>query len=235
MAANATKRTLFIPSNCIDWPPPAQHLLPADFPIQVGMLAADFPFRRPVLFGTDPQDPITYNHMYDSAPLRFAARELAMAPRTTSSAAYTTTASEIRELHDKGMGLKTVLRSHEMWNNFIQYTLGPNQTIPNDHENPIVPTVNGIRLDNVPPNLPAPANAVPPMNINAWDPTDNWPLPEPGRQANAICSLYDHYDAHIRRPTPFVNSEPAVRTEFIRQYLTPVNLYLEVRPVLIQS
>lgn len=77
--------------------------------------------------------------------------------------------------------------------------------------------------------IPPLTDPAPRPGINAWTPTNESPLSAPGRQAMSIFSLRDHYDAQLRRPAPLVNSEPAIRAEFFYQFITPVNLWLDVR------
>lgn len=220
---------IYVPSDCIKWDT-ANHLVSDDFPVQNSApLATEFPFPIPTLFGVNANDATTLNAPYPLVPTRFSARQLIMSPRATGST-LTKPALAVERLSDQGLGLEKLYRSREMWDLLKDYVRGPGQPSFTDHRDPTVSNINGRRIDSRHANVMDPPLTQPALNTNAWDHTDTTPLPEPGRQAMAIFSLYDHWDVQLRRRPPMVNSESAVVSEFMTQFAKPVNLYLQVSP-----
>lgn len=230
-ATTESRDRIYIPSECTKWDN-ADHLASDDFPIQNSApLQAEFPFSIPILFGTDASDDTTFNAAYPLPPTCFAARQLITAPRITGGATLTRPALAVERLFEQGLGLEKLYRSREMWDLIKSYSRGPGQPLFTDYQDPTVSDINGRRIDSRHANVMNPPVTQPVLNTNAWDHLDASPLSEPGRQANSIFSLYDHWNVQLRRPPPIVNSESAVASEFMTQFAKPVNLYLEVRVV----
>lgn len=226
-----SQQRLFIPSDCYDWSNPTEHLTLPDFPVQTpnAILSTGFPFPRPILFGTDPNNHHTFNQPYDAQPVRYGARQLIMAPRCTSSAATTSIPAQVQALGGQGHGLNKVYRSRESWTKIRDYGTSSTQHLL-AHADPTITTIDGIQLGSRHANVMVPPldDPIPRPGVDAWTPTTESPLSAPGRQARCIFSLRDHYDAQLWRPTTLVNSEPAIRGEFFYQFITPVNLWLDV-------
>lgn len=219
-------RMLYIPGEGVDWEPPTQHLVAADFPIP-GLPPGQFPFPRPILFHTDPTNAATFNTAYRADPVQFGAQELALAPRSTKPDARSQPTRRVQNNAAKGgHRLKKVLRSAEMWNRIIEFVLARTQQRL-VHPDPTVPVVNGQSLNDTPPNIPPLDNPLPPMQANGWD-ENGIPFVEPGRMAQAIFALHSHYSSQLRQGVTFVNSETAVEIEFFTRFLLPANLWLEV-------
>lgn len=235
-ANNIGRNLLHIPNEDTRWEH-AEHLQPNDFPI-AGLDPDAYPFSPPVLFGINPQDPATWNQRYTADPIMFAARPLALAPHATkpllpgTKTASTTNNLQVKNLVKGGKDrLQKVYRSVEMWDRSVQYILGRGQKRI-AHPDPTIYSIGDRSLCNMPANMPPLENDPPPLNINAWD-DNNVPLSEPGVAAQGIFAMHALWCTQMRSPVPIVNSEPAVQDQFIAQYLTAVDLWLQVRPNII--
>lgn len=221
---------LFLPDEGARWGEVESHFSAADFPVTPQM-PFSFPFSHPFTFGTQRSNRGTWNRAIPFTATRFAPLQLAAAPRTTGGkySAPPTTSKNLCK--DRATRLEYIYRSSLIWDRAKSFVLGPGQVLAPGHLNPVVLDIDGVNLSNYPPE-PFPQPDCPPLTINAWD---DWsqnliPLPTPDIQADAMCGLFHHYSSQRRRFTPFVNSEPAIQAEFTSQYLTPVNLWLTVRP-----